>query len=230
MRSLSLLWILPLALAAGCDGTVSVTFATGPQELEVTTASFELPPELEDTSTGTIAMVSCSPMGTCPPSDAVTLTCEAGLCDPAPKTLSAPVGGVIDVEALLADTRDILRVVDSYTIEEVTYDILLNTMTVPIGEIEVYWGPEAATAIDESMMVRRFGTVPPIGAGETGGGAVVIDPAGQQALSDYLVTGGGRVRFFARTRVDLDPGDPYPRGSVRVAVNATVRAVGGIVE
>lgn len=230
MRFSSLLFSLLLLLAAGCDGTVSVTFATGPQELEVSTASFELPPELEDTSTGTIAMVPCGSMGMCPPSDTVTLTCEADLCDPAPKTISAPVGRVIDVDALLADTRDILRVVDSYTVEEVTYDIQLNTMTVPIGEIEVYWGPEAATAIDESMMVRRFGTVPPIAAGQTGTGEVVIDEAGVAALSDYLVSGGGRVRFFARTQVDLDPGDPYPRGSVRVAVNATVRAVGSLVE
>lgn len=230
MRSTCLLSILALLVAAGCDGTVSVTFATGPQPFEVSTASFELPPELEDTSTGTIAMVSCGPMGTCPPSETVTLTCEAGLCDPAPKTLSAPVGGVIDVDALLSETRDILRVVDSYSVEEVTYDIQLNTMTVPIGEIEVYWGPEAATAIDESMMVRRFGTVPAIAAGQTGSGEMVIDPSGDQALSDFLVAGGGRVRFFARTRVDLNPGDPYPRGSVRVAVNATIRAVGGIVD
>ena len=230
MRSFSSLLLASLLLASGCDGTVSVTFATGPQEFEVSTAPLELPAELEDASSGTIAMVPCGSMGMCPPSDAVTLTCEAGFCDPAPKTISVPVGSVLDVDALLADTRDILRVVDSYTIEEITYDIQLNTMTVPTEEIEVYWGPEAATAIDESMMVRRFGTVPSIAAGSTGVGDMIVDAAGVAALSDYLVEGNGRVRFFARTQVDLDPGDPFPRGSVRVAVNATIRAVGGIVD
>jgi hypothetical protein len=216
-------------LAVGCDGTISVTFATGPQEFEVSTDGL-LPADLQDAS-GNIDMVECGPMGMCPPTETVTLTCEAGFCDPAPKTLSAPVGGVIDVDDLLAETRDVgLRVVDSYDVEEVSYDVQLNTLTVPTSEIEVFWGPEAATSIDESLGVRLFGTVPAIPAGQTRSGQVIIDPAGEAALSEYLVEGGSRIRFFARTVVDLDPGDPFPVGSVRVAVNVRVRAVGSVVD
>src|SRR5690606_1542013 len=125
----------------GCDGTISVTFSTGPQELEVSTASLALPVELE-AEDGTIASVAGGPMGMCPPTEPITLTCEAGVCDPAPKTLSAPVGGVIDVDALLTDAREVgLRVVDVFEFQSVAYEILLNTLTIPVGEIEIYWGP-----------------------------------------------------------------------------------------
>jgi len=216
-------------LALGCDGTISVLFSTGPQEFEVSTDALALPMELRDMS-GTIASVPCGPMGMCPPSDEVTLDCNAGVCDPAPRTVSVPVGGVIDTSALLAETGDIgLNVIESFSIEVVTYDISLNTLTVPINEIEVFWGPEAATSIDPSQGVHPFGRIPAIGAGATSSGNMIIDGPGTARLSDFLVPDGGRLRLFARTMVDLDPGDPYPEGSVRMSVNATIRAVGSLV-
>ncbi|MEZ4338389.1 MAG: hypothetical protein R3B82_17345 [Sandaracinaceae bacterium] len=227
MSLLRFRWILPLVLLAGCDGTISVVFSTGPQEFEVSTASLALPTELRDDTTGTIASVMCGPMGMCPPTAEVTLDCNAGFCDPAPRTISAPVGGVIDVDSLLADAGEVgLSVVDSYSVERVAYDISLNTLTVPTNAIEVYWGPEAATSIDPSLGVHRFGTIPAIAAGETTSGDMVVDGEGVMALSDFLVRGNSRLRFFAQTMVDLDPGDPFPEGSVRMSVNVTIRAVG----
>ncbi|MCB9593724.1 MAG: hypothetical protein H6719_13405 [Sandaracinaceae bacterium] len=224
-------WIAVLAvLAVGCDGTISVVFSTGPQEFEVSTASLSLPTELRDDMSGTIAMVPCGPMGMCPPASEVTLDCTAGFCDPAPRTISAPVGGVIDIDALLSDAGDVgLNIVDSYAVERVAYDISLNTLTVPTNEIVVFWGPEAATSVDPALGVRRFGTIPPIAAGATTSGNMAVDGAGVMALSDYLVAGNGRLRFFAQTMVDLDPGDPFPEGSVRMSVNVTIRAVGRLI-
>lgn len=215
-----------LAFVSSCDGTVSVTFRTGPQEFEVSTAELALPDALRDGAT--IAALPC-PMGICPPSDAVPLTCTADVCDPAPKTISAP-GGIVDVEALLATSAEVgltASRVDSYSFDMVSYEIALNTLTIPVDEIQVYWGPEAATAVD-APGVRLLGTVPPIGAGEVRSGQVAIDPAGEAALSDYLVGGGRSIRFFAQTQVDLDPGDPFPEGAVRVAVNLEITAVGSI--
>ena len=160
----------------------------------------------------------------------VTISCEAGNCDPAPKTISAP-GGVVDVDALLADSREVgLRVVDAYEFVEVTYDVQLNSLTVPTEPIQVFWGPGSATAIDPMLGVRPFGTVPGFQAGQTGGGQLQLDAAGVAELSDYLVTTGQQIRFFAQTTVDLDPGDPVPMGDVRVSVNATIRAVGSIID
>ncbi len=217
-----------LALLAGCDGTISVTFFTGPRELAVSSSSFALPPELDDGS-GRIASVPCGPMGMCPPSDDVALTCEAGVCDPAPLTLSGTVGDVIDVDVLLAESREIgIRAVESYTIEEVAYEVRLNTLSFDFGPIDVHWGPEAATAIDPALGVRRFGTVPVIGAGTTPTGQLQLDRAGADALTEYLVQTDSRVRFFASTAVDLEPGDPAPRGDLTVGVNATLTAVGRV--
>lgn len=226
MSRLAVLALVPLL--GSCDGTISVTFQTGPQEFAVSTDQLMIPMELRDGDR--IATVMCGPMGLCPPSDEVTITCEADVCDPAPKTISG-VGGVIDVDALLAETREVgLRVVDAYEILEVAYDVQQNTLTVPTEPIEIFWGPAGATAIDPMLGVQPFGTVPAIPAGSMAGGQVVLDAAGTQALSDYLVTQGQQIRFFARTSVDLDPGDPFPEGSLRVSVNATIRAVGALVD
>lgn len=221
--------LVVLALA-GCDGTISVTFRTGPQELEVSTASFMLPIELRDDE-GLIDSVPCGPMGMCPPTDTVTITCEADLCDPAPKTLSAPVGGVLDVDVLLAETAEIgITSVEVYEFGPVDYEISLNTLTVPLDEVEIFWGPEAATAIDPALGVRLFGTLPATDARQVGAGQMLVDSAGAAALSDYLTGTASRVRFFARTVVDLDPGDPFPEGSIRLSVNLTVRATGSFVD
>lgn len=231
MTSPRLRGLLALAVcASGCDGTISVVFSTGPQEFEVSTASLALPTELRDDASGNIASVPCGPMGMCPPSSEVTLDCTAGFCDPAPRTISAPVGGVIDVDALLADAGDVgLSVVDSYAVERVAYDVSLNTLTVGTNEIVVFWGPEAATSIDPALGVHRFGTIPPLAAGATQSGNMAVDGAGVNALSDFLVAGNSRLRFFAQTMVDLDPGDPFPEGSVRMSVNVTIRAVGRLI-
>jgi hypothetical protein len=224
MRFLAVLFVL----LVGCDGTVSVTFFTGPQEFDVSVTQLAPPAELRDSS-GNIASVAC-PDGLCPPSDTITLTCEAGFCDPAPQTLSAPVGGVIDIGALLADTRDIgVSSIESYSFDEVRYEVSLNTLTMPVGPIDIFWGPESATAIDPALGVVRFGTVPLIEAGATPRGTMTIDGPGSAALGDHLVAGGTRIRFFAQTMADLDPGDPFPDGSVRASVNLTITAVGRVI-
>ncbi len=221
--------LIALLALAGCDGTISVTFVTGPQTFDVSTSSLALPAELDDGS-GHIASVTCGPMGMCPPSDTVTLTCQSNVCDPAPITLSGPVGSVIDVGALLADTREVgISRIESYSIEQVDYEVTLNTLTFDVGPVDIYWGPEAATAIDPALGVHHFGTVPAVAAGTTPSAELAIDADGSDALSDYLVNTAPRVRFFAQTSVDLAPGDPYPQGSLEVSVNATMTAVGRVI-
>lgn len=227
------LWALAwcAALLSGCDGTVRVTFSTGARELEITAAALALPRELED-GRGVIADVPCGPSGMCPPSDTIAITCEEGVCDPAPITLSGKVGGVIDVQELLAETREIgVRRIDSYTIEELSYDVTRNTLDFDIGPVELFWGPEAAPAIDEALGVHPLGRTLAIRAGDAPSGEVELDPDGAAALSEYLARTGSRVRFFARTVVDLDPGDPFPEtGRLVLGVNATILAVGRVAD
>ncbi|MEQ8890127.1 MAG: hypothetical protein RID93_20965, partial [Sandaracinaceae bacterium] len=184
MRSLSsfVLTAALLALGTSCDGTISVVFSTGPQDFQVDTSELDLPTAFRDDD-GNIRSVPCGPMGMCPPSETVTLTCERDVCDPAPKTVSAPVGTVIDVDMLLSETREVISSVDSYTFEQIRYEVSLNTLTFPVNDVEIFWGPEAATAIDPALGVRRLGTVPAVAAGATPSGDVILDPAGAQELS-----------------------------------------------
>jgi hypothetical protein len=225
-------WLLLLCfVSSGCDGTISVQFYTSPQAFSVSVDEVAPPAELRDAS-GTIAAVPCGPEGICPPSDVVTLTCNAStICDPAAKTIQAPVGGVIDIAAILAETREIgVTRVESYSFDELRYEVTLNTLTFPVGPVDIYWGPETATAIDAAMGVARFGTLPTVEPGTTPRGMLTIDPAGAGALGDHLVAGGTRIRFFAQTTVDLDPGDPFPEGSVEGSVNVLMTAVGRVFE
>ncbi len=221
-------WSVFLLFLAGCDGTISVTFLTGPQEFEVSTASLGLPTELRD-SNGTIASLACGPMGQCPPSTSVPISCEAGFCDPAPFTFSGPVGDVIDVEVLVSESREVgIRRIEAYDVEQVIYDVALNTLGLDIGPVEIHWGPEAATAIDPALGVRPFGTLPRIPRGTTPRAPMDLDEAGIDAMSNYLVNTDTRIRFFARTTVDLEPGDPFPDGALRISINATLTAVGRV--
>jgi len=219
--------------ALGCDGTTSISFVTSTQRFELSTMSVGLPTELrDDTSTpATVRSVDCAATGVCPPTEGsvgVALACEGGVCDPAPKTVDAPVGDVVDFEAMSMDLRDILSTIDSIEITSAEYQIELNTLTIDLMEIEVYWGPEGATAIDPASGVFMLGVMPPTAAGATGTGEMALDADGNAALSDYLVGTSRRVRFFARTRIDLAPGGPFPEGSITAGCVLSVRAVGRI--
>lgn len=213
---------------AGCDPTTTLSFRVG-SSFQMSTASLDLPMELRDDSGGSPTVRSIPCMGTCPSSPDVTIECRAGVCDPAPKTVSAPAGDVVDLEAVDEEFADIASSIETIHIDDAQYMIEMNTLTVPIGAVEVFWGPEGASDVG-SPGVTKLGTVPPIGAGETRTGEVALDAAGNDALSDYLASTSRRIRFFARTQADLVPGGPYPDGSLRVSVVMSVTAVGRIVD
>lgn len=218
-------------LAMGCDDTVVVQLRSGPQELDVSADAVALPTSLRDDTAGDprIASVPCGPMGMCPTTDTVAITCQADVCDPAPRTLSMPVGDVVDFDVLAADARSLVRQVEAIEILEATYAVAENTMTIELPDVEIFWGPEGASTVDPAMGVVALGVIPAIPARSTDPGAAVLDPAGVEALSDYLVGTARRVRFFARTRIDLAPGGPFPEGSLRASIDLTVRITGSVV-
>ncbi|MDQ3037476.1 MAG: hypothetical protein M3Y87_34090 [Myxococcota bacterium] len=231
MRSSPVLAMLAASvLLVACDDTVVVQLQTGRQPFELGTSSLALPTALRDDSGAAprIAVVSCGPMGMCPSADAVPITCEAGLCDPAPRTISTPIDQVVDFDVLAADARSLLRRVETIEVLEARYEIVSNTITIDVPEIEIFWGPEGANDVDPAMGVVLLGVVPPIPARSSVPGMVALDPAGVGALSDYLVGTSRRVRFFARTRVDLAPGGAYPEGSIQATVDLRVRITGSI--
>ena len=207
-----------------CQSGATASFPIG-VELAVDASELALPESLRDGAV--IASVPCGPSGMCPSTAEVPITCEADVCDPAPRTLTILVGDV-DVDEEAGDARRIVRSFDTIRIDEVTYRIERNTLTVPTSELEIFWGPVTAVGIDESMGVRLLGTLPPLAAGTTGEGEVVLDAAGSAAFSQYFEDVAHRFRFFVRTTVDLEPGQAWPEGEVEAAVRMGVTLEGSL--
>ena len=211
---------------ASCGQTATATFSVG-AEVAISADELGLPTELMAMD-GTVAALPCGPMGTCPSSAEAQVSCEADVCDPTPQEVSVPAGDVIDIDMIASDVESLFAEIDSIEILEVDYQIDANTLTFPTEPIEVFWGPPDVDTIDEAMGVRLLGTVPVVAAGETGAGSVALDVAGSTALSAYFETVAHRFRVFARTQVDLEPGQRWPAGSLSVAVRMRVRVSGSL--
>lgn len=214
------------ASVTGCAEGVSATFDVG-VEAAVDASEVALPAELRDDegSAPSVRAVPCGPMGMCPSTDEVPVTCEADVCDPAPITIAEPVGDVVDFDEITSEL-EIVRRIERVELLEASYNLTSNTFTLPVGEIELHWGPAGAVDLDPAQGVQRLGVLPPIAAGATGEGPIVLDAAGSEALSDYVAESEARLRFFARTTLDVDPGDPFPAGRVDVEVKLRVRVRG----
>jgi len=76
------------------------------------------------------------------------------------------------------------------------------------------------------MGARRLGVLPPRAARATGTGSLDVDAGGSRALSAHVVGTDRRIKLFARTGVDLDPGSAFPEGDIDLAVRMTVRVTG----
>jgi hypothetical protein len=221
---------LALACAVGlggCDNTATVSFTTGELELAISASSIALPTELrEDDPAGPkVRRVPCGPTTACPSSEEVVIACEAMTCDPAPTVVSVPLGDVVDFETTGSDRSTLLRELDSIEIREIRHRVVLNTLSVDVEEVRLFWAPEGASTGE-----TRFGVVPPIPARATDSGVVALDAAGNAALSDHLVSASRRVRFFAETTVDLAPGGPFPEGELALAVEMSVTASGPLLD
>jgi hypothetical protein len=216
-----------VGLSAGCDNEASVSFRTGELAFAVSATALALPDELrEDGPSGaTIRALPCGPMGACPAGASVNIGCEAMVCDPEPTTVKVPLGEEVDIDVYASEFEPLLRRVDAIEIREISYAVTLNTLTVDLGELELWWGPEGSSAGE-----TRLGVVAPLAARETRSGTVELDPAGNAALGAYLEGTSRRVHFFARTRVDLRPGGAFPEGEAEVVVQLAVRVTGPVVD
>ena len=223
----ALVLLVGLALGSGgCSNTVSVELMSGPQIFELSASAVAVPAELVDPETGRLMTLPC-PTGVCPSTAELPLACRDAVCDPEPRVISAAVGE-IDFDELLQDGSVVLRVVESLEVTQVGYSVTPNTLSVGIPETEIFWGPEGAVGVD-SPGVTLLGTMPFVPASTVQDGDMAIDAGGSQGLSDYVVNTSHRVRFFARTTIDLAPGDSLPQGSATTTVVVTVRASGRIV-
>jgi hypothetical protein len=225
MRSSSRIGLLLVSAAVlvGCDPTATVNFRSGELRFVVGAGALALPAELRADTT--ILSIGCAGDGTCPSTAAVPVRCEASMCDPVATTLVVPVGDVVDFEAIRAEAPQPFSRVEEIHVRAIDYTVLLNTLTIPIGPVELLWAPEGAAS-----GMTRLGTIAPLAPKTTVSDSVALDPAGEQALSDFVVGTSPRVRFFASTVVDLEPGGPFPDGDLEVGVVMSVTAIGPLLE
>ncbi len=230
-RSVVSLSLLTIALAtSACDDSVVFVVQTGGRPVDVDLGTLMVPNELRDEQEGQARFVTvpCGPAMSCPSTESFPITCEQSVCDPAPVTISTPIGDVVDVEALAADARGLLRHVDAIEILEARYEIQSNTLTTEIPAVEIFWGPESATEVDPAMGVVVLGVLAAIPAGATEPGTVNLDAGGVAALSDYLVSTSRRVRLLARATLDLSPGGVIPEGALEATVDLRLRITGSL--
>lgn len=229
----------PMALAvglsiaiAGC-GDSTLTIASGVR-LDLSASDLIQPGSaaetaLRDSTTNpdSIRIISCTGTGagTCVSSVDLPVSCVMSECDPDPVTISEIVAEV-DFHDI---AMDVASHVDEVELLALDYQILSNTLTVGVGALEVFWGPAGAVTVDPAMGVRPLGVIPAISAGMTGEGEMILDDAGNQALTDYLRDMSMQVRFFVRTTTDLDPGGNWPAGDLESVLTMTVRVTGGII-
>jgi hypothetical protein len=161
----------------------------------------------------------------CPTFDPIAVSCVGGACDPDATTVTVPAG-VVDFDDVTSELNTLFTVVDRIEITGIDYAIQRNTLNLDLEPMEVFWGPEGAVDVTPEMGVHRLAVVPAIAATTTPSGAAEVDAAGQRALSDYLVSSSRVVRLFARTRVDIAPGEDFPGGDLMAGVVLSVTATG----
>jgi hypothetical protein len=211
-------------LSTACQSGATASFPIG-AEVVVDASALPLPEALRDGAN--VATVPCGPSGMCPTSPEAPIACVAEVCNPAPLTLSLQVAEV-DVDVATGDLGVLFNVIDTLRLNDASFRIEENTLTVPTAELEIFWGPVSAVGLDESMGVRRLGVMPAIAAGATGEGEVVLDAAGAAALSQYFETVSHRFQIFVRTTVDLEPGQAWPEGTLAASVRLHVTVEGSL--
>ncbi len=223
--SFSLARRLALSAALGaCSGGVPIDFSVGPLSFDVDASRIVVPASLQ--ASGVVARVPCGAAAPCPaPATGLTLRCVDGSCDPDPVTMDLALSSVIDLSTYSSELASLGNDLSAISLSSMSWQASAAGLRVPVGPIEVYWGPEAASGIT-SDGVRRLGTFPVIRFDAAGSarGDVALDAAGNAALSGHLLSVSRRFRFFARATVDLSPGAPLPAGRASIQVRLRVHA------
>ena len=110
------------------------------------------------------------------------------------------------------------------TINQITYDVSMNTLNVDLPAVELFIAPAGVTSTSDPMAVP-FGTVPPTHAGTTvTGGHVALTSQGQAAFQGYAHNFSTPFVFMGRTTVVLPGGTPTPTGAIKITVKGRLAA------
>lgn len=221
------LWLASIVGLTACEDplrvplVVTVETPADALHFEVRDTDLALPEELR--AGGSVATLSCDDTQPCPPMlGDWGFACVDSACDPNPLPIVLPVGEVIDFEQLNSELREIVRDIESIQIDFVRYNVTQNDLTVPIDPVELAWGPAQATDFS-STGVFPLGRIEQWSLGEND---VDLHEQGVNALSDFLVHTSRQIRVFARTQVDITPGQQIPLGAIATDLQLSITVTG----
>lgn len=237
---------LEIGLMMGVMGAV-VSGGCGLLDSDITSVKFDLPVKSYtfDTAqaggtfpTASLPSISCSTAAECCTAAmaAPTLDCGTVICDAVTSTCAVtanietpPPQQTIDLKMEVSalsgfSSQSVLDV----TINKITYDIPANSLNIDLPSVELFVADQGATNTAHAS-ARRFGTVPPITAGATlTGGAVALDPQGQEAFKEHAHKFGTPFVFMARTTVVVAGGTPVPMGAITLTIRGQLKANPGL--
>ena len=220
-------------LASQCSNTAIVDVTIGPLNTTVDSSQVAsmIPAQFINSSTNTLAMISCTTDTDCPQLGAgePAVHCTSSLCTPDPFSFVI-ASSVIDLNTN-ATVQMYGSNVTVLQLREVDYTATSQGLTDSVGPSDLYWGPETATSVSSSG-VTHLGTIPVIqltAGSTTGSSPVTLDATGAAALSSYLLNTSRRFLLFTVPQVSVAPGGPVPSGSVALQVEMQVHIEGQLV-
>jgi hypothetical protein len=164
---------------------------------------------------------------------AIRVGCMQGRCNPLPTEVCLDMGSdegmqlrVLDFDAEEPEIDTFFGEITAVEIQRLRYQVVSNTLTVPLPELTLFFGSRQAVRATEPG-IKRLGSVPLILAGVTTEmRPVEVPEAGQAALSEHMREVGRAIRLFACTTLDLEPGDAYPEGSLKLRMELSVKLKG----
>ncbi len=218
--------------ATGCglisSDIATVRFAMPERTYTFDTASagWNLPPATLPVVPCTDATVCCA-AATLASIDCSTVICDAtsGTCALTVTVENPPQAIDLKMEVPALSSFSKQSVID-VTISQIKYDVTRNSMNVDLPVVELFVGGDGVTS---SAQAQKFGTVPVTPAGMTvTGGAVALDPGGQQAFVDLAHNFGTPFVFLSRTTVVIPGGTPLPMGAVDITIKGQMSAKPGL--
>ena len=169
-------------------------------------------------SASTVPQVPCS--GTCPASQATAELCPGGACS----LVCAGGTCAAEVQISLSNDYDLATEASGYAdiadqsvvsviVDDIFFDITMNTLSVDTPELTVVIGPQTITQASDPA-AQIIGTIPVVPAGHTGRVDVVFAAGGQATLKRFMDDFRTPFRLIVAGTVIVHGGDTTPTGKL----------------
>lgn len=211
-----------LIIPAGCEllsNALSFTIYSDWETVTMDSAQLGL------TVSGTVPAVPCT-------AAADVCSTSALNCSGSGYTCTAQCGGSATCELVASfDTSTSINIseevtnqtaasnLDKVTVQSVQYQVSENSFNFTTPTMDIYVGPNSATAIGGSG-VTLLASIPAIGAGSKPSATMNTTSAGQAKLEELAKDYKTPFKIFARTTATYSSGDAVPTGRMTISIRA----------